>query len=445
MGDTLHPIDEPGLMLCFIRSLAILLLAPFLLIGQQEESYFDPDYVRMNDRNFDPAIGSVLFERTGEPMSEAIVTLGSTQTLTLRFDLLEEEVRSLSYRIIHCSYDWTPSVLSENDYIQGFYTDQISDMKHSLSTWIPYWHYELVFPNEQMRPSISGNYILSIFDQGDPDKVILSRRFRVVEEKCSIFPLIHRATAIELRNSHQEVDFTVDITGLRLANPYRELMVEIIQNGDHQHSIKNLKPLFVNGNTVDYNYEEGNLFEGGSEFRFLDIRTTRFLTGSLAYFEPALGAQPMQAHLKAETRTSTQRYSSSEDLNGKFIHTIYEGRNAHLEADYLMVHFKLKSLPDFSENPVFVQGKLTDNRIEKPFRMTYNQDSACFELKLLLKQGLYNYRYVTSDSSGNPNTLETEGSHQETENQYEILVFLREPVGRHDRLIGYRVTRTGRP
>ena len=428
----------------FLRFNFFFLLIPIFCLSQKDDGYFNPDFTRMNDRTYDPAVGSVLFERTGEPTSEAILALGSNQTLTLRFDLLEEDVRTLGYRIIHCTYDWAPSILSESDYIIGFYTDQISDMKHSLSTWVPFWHYELVFPNEQIRPAISGNYILQVFDNGDPEKVILSRRFRVVEEKCSILPNIHRATAIESRNSHQEIDFQVDITGLRLSNPYQELLVEIVQNGDHQHTIRNLKPFFVNGNVVDYNFEEGNLFEGGSEYRFLDIRTTRFLTGSLAYNEPALGAEPMQAHMKTDLRTATQRYSSSEDLNGKFIHAIYEGRNAHLEADYLHVHFKLKALADFSESPVFVQGKLTDNRIEKPFRMTYNEDSSRFELKLLLKQGLYNYRYVTSGSSGSPSTLETEGSHQETENQYEILVFLREPVGRYDRLIGYRVTRSGR-
>lgn len=429
----------------FLRALVLILTLPVLAHGQQEDSYFDPDYLRMNDRNSDPAVGAVLFEKTGEPMSEPIIHLAGNESLTLRFDLLEEDVRSLSYRIIHCSYDWTPSVLSENDYINGFFTDQISDMKHSLSTWIPYWHYELIFPNEQMRPMLSGNYLLTVFENGDSEKPVLSRRFRVVEDKCSIIPNIHRATAIDLRNSHQEVDFQLDITGLRLSNPYQELLVEIVQNGDHQHSIKNLKPFFANGNVVDYNFEEGNLFEGGCEFRFLDIRTTRFLTGSLAYFEPALGAEPIQAHMKTEARTATERYSSSEDLNGKFIHAIYEGRNAHLEADYLMVHFKLKALPDFSESPVFVQGELTDNLMGKPYRMAYNQDSARFELKLLLKQGLYNYRYVTTDQSGKPITLETEGSHQETENQYEILVFLREPVSRFDRLIGYKLTRSGRP
>lgn len=444
MGNLIYSIDGSKRMKAALLVLITLFSVHFPMCGQQDESYFDPAYQRMNDRNHDSAIGSVLFEKTGEPMSEPVLVLGSNQSLTLRFDILEEEVRSLGYRIVHCSFDWTPSILSESDYINGFYTDQISDMKHSLSTWTPYWHYQLVFPNEQMRPSLSGNYILLVFDDGDPEKVILSRRFRVLEEKCGILPNIHRATAIEWRNTHQEIDFQVDITGLSLSNPYKELLVEIIQNGDHQHSIRNLKPIFVNGKIVDYNFEEGNLFEGGSEYRFLDIRTTRFLTGSLSYFEPALGAEPMQAHLKPEPRTATQRYSSSEDLNGKFIHTIYEGRDAHLEADYLTVHFALKALPDFSESPVFVQGKLTDHRIEKPFRMTYNQDSARFELKLLLKQGLYNYRYVTLDPSGMPSTLETEGSHQETENSYEILVYLREPVSRFDRLIGYKMTRSGR-
>jgi hypothetical protein len=70
--------------------------------------------------------------------------------------------------------------------------------------------------------------------------------------------------------------------------------------------------------------------------------------------------------------------------------------------------------------------------------MKYNADKYCFELTLLLKQGLYDYCFAETDAqSGNTNEYELEGSYYETENDYTIFIYLHDRHKGYDRLIGY--------
>jgi hypothetical protein len=74
--------------------------------------------------------------------------------------------------------------------------------------------------------------------------------------------------------------------------------------------------------------------------------------------------------------------------------------------------------------------------------MHYVPESHSYEAFIQLKQGIYNYNYVTRDSEGNVNETALEGTHSQTENVYEILVYHR-PIGtRADALVGYSFIKT---
>ena len=59
-----------------------------------------------------------------------------------------------------------------------------------------------------------------------------------------------------------------------------------------------------------------------------------------------------------------------------------------------------------------------------------------YELSLLLKQGFYNYKYVTVDYKNNLNDYEIDGSFYQTENEYTVLVYYRKMGARYDEVIG---------
>ena len=423
--------------------LLLLVLNSTFSFSQSDADYFSSRFLKYEDQTYVENIKTVLLERNGEPMSDAVIRLGSGETLLLQFDLLDNEIEDYSYRIIHCDPDWKSSELSENEYLDGFNTDQISNYKHSLNTLNDFWHYQLLFPNAQMKPLLSGNYLMVVFPTNDPDSIVISKRFFVVEPIVQISGNAHRATVIEYRNSHQEIDFKINATGISLNNPYTDLKIVLLQNFNYNSSLSNIQPLFASNDELDYNLEQGNLFEGGSEYRILDLRTNKFLTQSIERIENDSINGGIATILKPDLRLGTQRYSANEDINGKYLIKIYEGRDAHLEGDYIQVKFRLKAKEENPEITYYVEGNLTDRKLTSKYRLNYNEVAGCYEKTLFIKQGYYNYRYVTLDEKRNYSVLETEGSHYETRNEYDVLVYWKAIGARYFKLIGDHKIKAG--
>ena len=69
--------------------------------------------------------------------------------------------------------------------------------------------------------------------------------------------------------------------------------------------------------------------------------------------------------------------------------------------------------------------------------MVWNDEFKVYQSTMLLKQGWYDYQYAYKNSDGEFDTLPFEGSHFETENEYEVLVYFRNLGSRYDQLVGY--------
>lgn len=423
----------------FISFLLLRICLP--VIAQEGGDYYNPSFLRYENHVYNRNIKTVIFEQKDIPLSDPIINLGSTEKLMLSFDDLSEESSDYSYRIIHCDKTWQPSVLSESDYTGGFYTDHIADYKLSFNTVQHYYHYTLEFPNVNLYPLLSGNYILTVFNNNEPDSIVLTRRFWVVENIVSIEPNIHRATEIEFRNSHQEVDIKVNTGSLKIGNVYSDAQLVIVQNNNQSMAISDLKPQFVLDKELDYNYDDGNVFQGGNEFRNFDIRTTRFKTQYIDNISIDAVTKLTTVELKPDLRRGTQRYSTEEDLNGRYLIKVYEGRDGALEGDYLKVKFKLPVLEPFENGQVYLFGQLTNWEINPEAKMQFDTDNNQYINELQFKQGYYNYEYLfVPNNSKKPEIAESEGQHYETRNDYAIFFYCREAGNRYDRLTGYRKT-----
>ncbi len=419
----------------------IFILQLYAPVIAQESDYYNPTFLRYENHVYNKNIKTIIFEKTGIPLSDPVINLGSDAKLTLSFDDLDDEMIDYSYRIIHCDKNWQPSVLSESDYAGGFITDHISNYKHSFNTIQRYYHFTLEFPNENLYPLISGNYIMVVYDNSDPDKIILTRRFWVVENIASIEASIHRATEIELRNSHQEVDVKVNTSSLKIGNAYSDAQLVIVQNNVQAMAISDLKPQFVLDKELDYNYDDVNVFQGGNEFRNFDIRTTRFKTQYIEEFSMDPMSKITTVELKADLRKGTLRYSTEDDINGRYLIKVYEGREGDLEGDYLKVKFKLPVLEPFENGQLYLYGQFTNWEIVPEAKMQFDTENNQYYNELYLKQGYYNYEYLfVPNNSKKPEIAETEGQHFETKNDYTIFFYTRESGTRYDRLTGYRKT-----
>ena len=368
-------------------------------------------------------------------LSYPFFKLDSEEKLLLNFDILGNDSEDLYYRFIHCDKDWKRSDIFENDYTEGFAENPVEDYKPSFNTTVNYYHYKVIFPNDRVRLTISGNYIILVYPAGKPDEPVLARRFIVTENSAAVKINIHRPLMTENNNSGQQVDFTVSQFGRNISDPYRQIYAFILQNGRWDNAKKNLKPEFYSNNELKYNtLSDKNIFQGGNEFRFFDIKSLRYQSEyvrSIDFVPPGYNV-----FLFPSENREFKQYFYNPDFNGKYYVAVQEGRNFDTDADYVSVFFTLPSKQKLAGGNMYVSGAFNNWLFNNINLMEYNSPSGQYECTLLLKQGYYNYEYAfLKDGSTDGTASSFEGSHYETENDYMILVYYRNPQERYDRLI----------
>ena len=420
--------------LIFIQFALIIL---FSKLSVAQDDFFSNSSVRYDNFIYKDGIHTALVYRQGFELSYPVVELNTNDTIVITFDELSEQIGNYSYTLIHCNSDWRPSNLSPNDYLDGFYENPLTDYQQSFNTFCGYIHYKVTIPNENIKVKTSGNYLLLVYENGNKDELVLSRRFFVVESKTQISATVKKATQIDLMKSHQEIDFSLK-NGFTCNDPYQDIKVIISQNYRWDNIISDLKPLFVKDNELTYNYEDGNVFPGGSEFRWFDAKSVRYQTErvqSIIYNKPYF-----HFYLIPDEKRTFKIYFQWQDLNGKFLVKNSEGINSEVESDYIYTHFELPYEAPMIDGNIYVFGSLSDWRCIKRNMLTYNYEKKTYELDLLLKQGFYDYQYAYL-KDGNPEVDLgfIEGNHYETENDYLIFVYWHDITSRYDRLVGYKM------
>ncbi len=401
------------------------------------DAAYNNNHIRYQNYIYKPNIKTVICEPTAAKLMLPMFDLYGDATLTLKFDDLDADFKNYNYTIQHCTPDWQPSDIVESDFVTGFNNERISNYKTSFNTLVKYTHYELTFPNENLKPMISGNYILTVFQDDDKENRVLTQLFMVFENVVTIAQNIHRATNPELRSTSQEIDFVINLNKLFLPNPFTDLKTVILQNGRWDNAIKNLRPQFIRTDELEYNYDKENVFEGGNQFRRFDTRSIRYQTEFIKDIAYNDSLKMYDVVLLPSQRRSAERYVSEEDINGKYLIKYQEGNNDDLEADYVNVTFSLKNLYGSDSSNVYVFGALTNWELSPANRMKYVSELGLYYYTTLLKQGYYNYALVTDDiNNSTASFTEIEGNHWETENEYTILVYHQPTNKRYSSLIG---------
>ncbi|MEP7168130.1 MAG: DUF5103 domain-containing protein [Bacteroidota bacterium] len=399
--------------------------------------YYHNNYLRYENYIYADNIKSVILEKAGVQLSDPVIGLNSGDQLELTFDDLDGDVKNYSYTFIHCNADWTPSQVIVSQYLLTFFDAPISEYRYAFNTKQTYTHYKLVFPNENLSPALSGNYLLNVFYTENPDSVVLTRRWMMYDNKVQIDATVKRATIVSDRYSKQEIDFSVAYSSNFIQNPFSDIKIVLMQNGRWDNTISNLKPLYLKDNLLDYNYDEENVFNAGNEFRNFDTRSLRFQTQFVKrILEDSSG---YDVYVTNDESRSALVYSIQDDIDGGFVNTIYDDRDGEIEGEYVHVHFKLLYPDPIEKGTPYIFGALTDWRLTKEGKLKYNYDQQAYETDLYLKQGYYNYEYVVvNDGTEKLDETVIEGNHFETENNYCIFAYHCPVGGRYDQLIGWK-------
>jgi hypothetical protein len=399
----------------------------------KKESIIDLDH---KDFTYKSTIKSVRFHKKNWELSYPILDLKDQLSLILSFDDLGDQPETYSYTLVHCDHLWEPSQILKSDYIDGLQEEIIQDYEFSRNTHQNYVHYSLELPNEDMQFKLSGNYILKVFQNYDQDDLVLTRRFLVVDSKVKIEGGASRSNNLDFFHSHQEVDFKILHPNLRLDNPLYNIDVVLVQNFDWSTAIKDLEPAFMATGELIYDYEEGNLFQGLSEFRHFDIKNLNYITEGIEriQFERPLN----NVYLLPDESRSASSYYFEKDINGKYLVSYHLEFDPATGADYVMTHFRLPFEAPITAGSLYVYGALSDWSFSPEFEMSYNYEMKEYELAVLLKQGYYNYQYRFIPETGYQDPGFIEGSFYETENDYHIFVYFKDYSSRYEQLIGFK-------
>ncbi len=425
----------------YILSLLFILFITKSSIAQvsKDEDYANDNFMRYEDWIYKPNIKTVLLHESKWELSPALIQLGSEQTLELSFDDLDGDLKTYSYTLIHCDAAWQPTDIMVSEYLSGFFDDNITNFQYAVNTLQNYTHYKIVFPNNSIKITKSGNYIVKVYQDGEKDNVVLTKRFMVFTDKVTVAGYMHQAASADNYFNKQELDFSILYSSYNITNPFADLKVVITQNNRWDNAAYNIKPIFTREKELTFDYDDGtNAFEGGNEFRPFDTRDLRTITQYVnrSYID---SNKTNQVELIYDKDLSLKRFVSYNDNNGKFLIRKNTASNSENEADYAWVNFFLPYDAPAADGNFYIMGALTNWRTNKENKMTYNYTKKGYECKLFLKQGYYDYHYVfLRDGDTKADETLIEGTHWETENDYTVYVYHRQFGTYYDQLIGMK-------
>jgi len=408
--------------------LTILFFKSILLLGQGG----------IDNVIYDKKVQTVQLTINGTDERYPIITLNSSQQLKLSFDIIGNSNEYFQYTVIHCDQNWQPTNMQQNLYLKGLSFDNINDFKFSTNTYVKYVHYNVLVPNENMKPSIAGNYILKVYRNFDETDLVITRRFMILNNQTKISAVARPASLAEYRFTKQELNFTIEYNATLIPNPLQDIKVVILQNNRWDNAMRDITPQFASNGKLDYNYFDKTLFNGGNEFRFFDIRNLRQFSQNVRtkYFDSVY-----RCLLNMDEPRGTKQYFQYNDFNGKRVVFNKEGNNTDIDGDYALIQFQLSAIANIpSSSDVYIIGEFSDWKLKPEYKMSFNASRARYDLEVPFKQGRYEYLYSIFDKElQKPDESLLEGNHANTENEYMILVYNRNLQFNYDELIGSTV------
>ncbi|MEO8823025.1 MAG: DUF5103 domain-containing protein [Ginsengibacter sp.] len=401
-----------------------------VLAAANNVSALNPDSIFVNN------IKTVRLYTMGNQLTIPVIHLKGNDQLQLQFDDLDADVKYYYYTYQLCNSDWTPANIGPFEYLKGFTQQRITNYRFSSIAHIRYTHYEVILPEQTMFPTRSGNYILKVYLNNDTSQIAFTKRIMVMDNKASIMARVTKPYSPEFSNTHQKVDFTVDVKALQSFNAPQQIKVVLLQNYRWDDAIENLKPAFIRGTSLEYNTANTAIFGGGKEWRWLDVRDFHLQSDRVLTADYKKNSTDI--FLRSDIPLSTQRYIYYRDLNGMSSIEAIRGINPFYEGDYATVYFSFapSNGQPYTDKNIYLFGQLTNYNYVDSLQMKFNPEKSVYETHQLLKQGYYDYTYIAVDKNNPSVRTELDGNYFETENVYTILVYYKPFIGRADELIG---------
>lgn len=398
-------------------------------------------------RVFNEQIRTLRVERKVLLLENGVVDgMEPDNTLHISFDEMSHDVHFYTYTVQMMNGD-----LLSSEYLRGFTTRDITDYEHSINTSREYTHYWFDFPNEDMAITKSGNYRLTIYEDGNPDNRVAEVDFCVVEPMVKIDTKVRANTDIEFNGRYQQVDVDVDFKPAGIRYQPSEISVVVTQNNRQDNSVTMTQPTFVEPNRLRYINNKALIFEAGNEYHHFDAFSCFYAGYGIDRVYHEMGDYHT---LLFPNEITKGQYIHEFDSDGRFVVNAERTNDSDTEAEYMWVYWTLPAEKPWFDGMLYVGGDIFGNELSLRNRMQYDAETKCYWLTALVKQGGYDYQYwfvpkvprdqvpSTKVNQSKATLQRTDGSYWQTENEYAVYVYWRPFGARYDRLVGLQILKS---
>lgn len=370
-------------------------------------------------------IQSIQLYKKGNVRNAPIITLNSSEKLSLEFDYLGGESKQFKIEATHRNKSWEKSPLPPNFYMGGFNETYFSGGLASFSQRPSYYHFKYEFPNPQLSFKASGNYLLSIYDY-DTDELLFTLPFFISEDQGLLNTRIESifVKRKDLRAEDQPfstyrypgfVEFPrFDLTFIYVQNQFwgRSRIVEDFDTSSPEE--------------VNFHLDRDRAFLSNYEFNTLDLR------GLNIDGQRILDVQKSTTPPKVILRRDVQAFN----LAPRFAPDVRFGIPAgDRSASYANVQFTLETASALSANEkIYLVGDFNNWTISELNRMQYNSETGLWEGLAFIKEGEYAYKYVVLKNRRVDDLTLDQGFRFDSQS-YITLVYFKDPTRNFDRLL----------
>ena len=378
----------------------------------------------------DELVRTVQLYRTGDESSLPIHSLNSGGTLTLAFDVMEDGTGSpFSVYFYHADRTWKRDLVP-SEYLRSFLSDDIRRYEPSSSTEVRYVHYSYNFPNANIDFLTSGNYIVRVAEQGYEDEPFFERAFFVSEDAAEVEFAFRSGFSLggSILQPVVQIQPGSDLEGVQ-AFDYTSCFV---RNGRFEQTRCAPEPSVIDLSLMQFHLPREQAFISDELIYEVDL-------GRLQVGPQITGVDFSTSPYSANLDLDYARFGSETNqasLTGQpVIDEVYQdGGSADTQAEYVDVQFRyVPENEQQARGPVIVTGAFNNWQIDPHNALTWMPEDGRYEGTLLLKQGLYLYRYFVDDPAAVPSpNLALQ------QNLYTALVYVFDPTRFTDRLVAFR-------
>ena len=354
-----------------------------------------------------------------------------SRSITVEFDVAEQDAPDLHIRVLHCDRNWQ---ITQN----GFVNDPLQNKSKAPLQYDPApdgvrnyrYHYRVSIPGIVGidRFSFSGNYVFEIMDERW-STVLARGRFFVAEQTLPLVMKVTNRSLPSTSNPYNQVN-KVEI-GFSIPRPEDNsgemIFPLLIKVADVYRNRQLFNPWRIdpddrNGNTYIDGFGTGTLkyivdnVTPGNTYRRIDMRDV------VQYPEDRL--------LKSSKGADVARFQMPPGSDSHGISVLSTGSRS---SDYVPFRFELSSESQ-QWNEVYVVGDFNGWKVSPEWLMSYDGGTQRYYCDVVLRRGAYDYQYVV----GPDDWIAIEGNDWRTANIYSGVVYYQETkLGGYDRIIGF--------